>query len=210
LLRKYFDVTEDASKADYAVVFVNSPSSGTGYSREERLKGGIGYIPISLQYGRYIASKGRAQSIASGDPILDPTINNRTYKDKVFTASNITDLQAILDTKKLMGSKPVIVVINASSPMVFKEFENEADAIVVSFGVQNQAILDILQGNAEPKGLLPITMPANMEVVESQLEDVAHDMQAHQDSQGNLYKFGFGLSWKGVIRDSRTTMYKIR
>ena len=206
LLRKYFNVTEDASKADYAIVFVDSPDSGTGYSREERLSGGNGYVPISLQYGQYTASNAREKSIAAGDPVRDPTILNRSYKGKTIVASNITDLQSILDTRKVMGRKPVIVVVNASSPMVFNEFETEVDAILISFGVQHQAILEVLTGR-EPSGLLPVTMPASMDVVETQLEDVPHDMQPHRDSEGNLYKFGFGMNWKGVIKDSRTAKY---
>lgn len=28
------------------------------------------------------------------------------------------------------------------------------------------------------------------------------------DSQGNSYDFGFGLNWKGVIKDKRTATYK--
>ena len=210
LLRKYFNLTEDASKADYAIVFVNSPNSGTGYSREDRLNGGNGYVPVSLQYGSYTASKAREKSIAAGDPVRDSTILNRSYKNKTITASNITDLQSIRDTRKVMGNKPVIVVVNASLPMVFNEFESEVDGILMSFGVQHQAILDVLSGKAEPTGLLPITMPANMEVVETQFEDVPHDMQPHKDSQGNLYKFGFGMNWKGVIKDSRTSKYKAK
>lgn len=206
LLRKYFNVTEDASKADYAIVFVNSPNGGTGYSREERLSGGNGYIPISLQYGPYTATSAREKSIAAGDPVRDPTILNRSYKGKTVAASNKTDLQSILDTRKAMGNKPVIVVVNASSPMVFNEFETEVDGILISFGVQHQAILEVLTGT-EPSGLLPITMPASMDVVETQFEDVPHDMQPHRDTEGHLYKFGFGMNWKGVIKDSRTAKY---
>ena len=52
-------------------------------------------------------------------------------------------------------------------------------------------------------------MPANMETVESQLEDVPHDMQVHKDSEGNSYDFAFGLNWKGKIDDSRTKKYKV-
>jgi beta-glucosidase len=208
LLSKYFNVTEDPAKADFAIVFVNSPAGGTGYSREERQSGGNGYVPISLQYGPYTASKARAQSVAAGDPVLDSTITNRSYKDKTITASNVSDLKSILETRKLMGSKPVIVVVSASSPMVFSEFENQVNAILISFGVQHQAILDLLSGASEPQGLLPLTMPASMHVVETQLEDTSHDMKPHQDSEGNLYGFAFGMNWKGVIKDARVTKYR--
>jgi beta-glucosidase len=207
LLSKYFNVTDDPAKADFAIVFVNSPGSGTGYSREDRQSGGNGYVPISLQYGPYTASKARPQSIAAGDPVLDSTITNRSYSGKTITSNNISDLKSILETKKLVGAKPVIVVVNASSPMVFSEFENQVDAILISFGVQHQAILDLISGASEPQGLLPLTMPASMDVVETQLEDVPHDMKPHLDSEGNLYSFGYGLNWKGVIKDARATKY---
>lgn len=209
LLKKYFNVTDDPAKAEYAFVFVDSPETGTGYSREDRLKGGNGYLPISLQYEMYTATTSRAKSIAAGDPVLDSTITNRSYRDKSITASNLSDLQSIRDTKKAVNGKPVIVIVNASTPMIFKEFEGSVDCILLGFGVQHQSILDILSGKVEPSGLLPIQIPANMETVEAQGEDVPHDMQVHKDSEGNSYDFAFGLNWKGKIDDARTKKYKM-
>jgi beta-glucosidase len=209
LLKKYFTVTEDPSKANVAIVFIESPETGTGYSREDRMKNSNGYVPISLQFGPYTAATARGKSIAAGDPVLDSTINNRTYKDKDVTAANVSDLQSILDAHKAMNGKPVIVVVKASKPMIFKEFESNAGGILISFGTQNQALLDILSGNAEPSALLPVQMPANMETVEAQFEDVPHDMEVHRDTEGNAYDFGFGLNWKGKIDDARTKKYKI-
>jgi beta-glucosidase len=101
----------------------------------------------------------------------------------------------------------VIVSIALSKPAVLSEFEPQADAIVASFGIQNQAILDILTGATEPSGLLPLQMPANMQTVEEQFEDVPHDMQPYKDESGNLYDFGFGLNWRGPIQDQRTATY---
>jgi beta-glucosidase len=99
------------------------------------------------------------------------------------------------------------VVITLSKPAVLAEFEKDANAIVANFGVQNQAILDILTGEAEPSGLLPIQMPVNMKTVELQDEDIPHDMVCYKDVEGHDYDFGFGMNWKGVIRDSRTAKY---
>jgi beta-glucosidase len=106
-----------------------------------------------------------------------------------------------------MDGKPVIVVLNMSNPTVVSEFEPSADAIVVSFGVQDQAILDILAGTAEPSGLLPLQLPANMQTVEEQNEDTPHDMQPYVDAEGHAYDFAFGLNWAGVIDDARTSAY---
>jgi beta-glucosidase len=207
LVKKYFNITNDPAKADVAIVFVKSPDGGVGYSRDDRDKGSNGYVPITLQYSTYTAEFGREKSIAAGDPIIDSTIVNRSYKGKSVTASNITDLKSILDTKAAMNDKPVIVVIDAAKPMIFNEFEKDVDAIVMGFGVQHQAILDILCGT-DPSALLPIQMPSNMQTVEQQSEDVPHDMTVHKDSEGNAYDFGFGMNWKGVIEDKRTRQYK--
>lgn len=207
IMRKYFNVTDDPSKADLAIVFVKGPNGGVGYLREDREKGGNGYVPISLQYGKYTATDARAQSIAAGDPVVDPTITNRSYKDKSTTASNITDLKSILDTKAAMKGKPVIVSMSLTNPAVVSEFESQIDGLIVSFGVQDQALADILSGKVEPSGLLPLQMPADMQTVETQKEDVPQDMKPHRDSEGHVYDFAYGLNWKGVIKDARTMKY---
>jgi len=204
IVKKYFNVTENPDEADYAIVFIDSPNAGRGYSAADAEAGGNGYVPMSLRYGTYTAKYARDPSIA-GDP---RDVLNRTYKGKTVTPSNTTDLGMVLDTKEAMNGKPVIVSLNMSNPTVFGEFEKDADAIVINFGVQEQAILDILTGAAEPSGLLPMQMPANMRTVEEQYEDVPHDMNCYVDSEGNTYDFTFGLNWTGVINDARTAKYK--
>jgi beta-glucosidase len=206
VVKKYFNVTDNPDEADYALVFISSPNSGLGYASDDVKKGGNGYLPISLQYGDYTASEARDPSIAGGDKFENFT--NRTYKGKSVKAINITDLGMVTETYAKMKGKPVIVSVNMSNPMVFSEFEKMADAILVNFSVQDQAILDIITGVAEPSGLLPMQMPADMTTVEKQMEDVPYDMQVYKDSKGNLYDFGFGMNWKGVIKDARVMKYK--
>ena len=92
-------------------------------------------------------------------------------------------------------------------PVVLSEIEPHADAILISFKVQHQALLDIISGKAEPSALLPMQMPADMKTVEEQKEDVPHDMRCYQDADGHKYDFAFGLNWKGVIKDDRVKKY---
>jgi beta-glucosidase len=94
--------------------------------------------------------------------------------------------------------------------MVFGEFEKEVDAIVGEFGVQVEAQMDIISGKVEPSGLLPMQMPLNMSEVEKQMEDVPHDMAPYKDANNNVYNFGYGLNWKGIIKDARTNKYKVK
>lgn len=212
VIKKYYRVTENPTEADFAIVFVSSPYrniDGGGYDSDDRQKGNNGYLPISLQYGTYTATEAREHSIAAGDPVVDPEIKDRAYRNKSVTVSNTTDLNTILVAKKQMGNKPVIVVVNINRPMVFHEFEKYIDGIILSFNIGEQAVMDVISGKYEPSGLLPLQMPANMTTVEEQLEDIPFDMKCHTDSEGNTYDFGFGLNWKGKIQDARTKRYVI-
>ncbi len=204
---KYFKVTDDPSVADVALVVIESPNAGRGYDVQDVKKGGNGYVPISLQYGPYRAVDARDPSLAGGDPLEKFT--NRTYRNKSIVAYNAEDARLVNKTKKAMKDKPVIVVIAVSKPLVFSEIEKSSDAILVTFGVQDQALLDILTGKAEPSAMLPFQMPADMKTVEMQKEDVPFDMTCYKDSEGNTYDFGFGMNWKGVINDVRCTKYHV-
>ena len=106
-----------------------------------------------------------------------------------------------------MGNKPVIVALNITRPAVVAEFEPYADAIILCFGIQNKAKLDVISGEFEPQGLLPFQLPANMLTVEQHCEDVPHDLTPHTDTAGNVYDFAFGLNFNGRISDWRTRRY---
>jgi len=214
IVKKYYDVTDNPAEADFAIVFISNPYSngdGGGYDINDRKAGGNGYVPISLQYNTYTATAARAQSVVTSEhhPVIDPGIRNSSYKGKTVNASNAMDLQTVLTTKNIMGDKPVIVVANISRAMVFNEFERRVEGIIARFSVGEQAVLDIISGKHEPSGLLPMQMPADMETVEKQFEDVSFDMVPHRDSEGNAYDFGYGLNWSGVIKDARTEKYGI-
>ena len=206
LVKKYFNVTDNPDEADFALVFIQNPIATIGYDAADLKNGGNGYIPISLQYGDYTATDAREKSIAGGDPLEKFT--DRGYKNKSTKTSNATDAQLVVDTKSKMKTKPVIVSVNTTNPMVFSEIEKDASVILINFGVQNQVLLDIISGKSEPSALLPMQMPADMKTVEKQSEDVPFDLNCYKDSEGNSYDFGFGMNWKGVIKDSRVTKFK--
>lgn len=206
LVRQYFDVTDNPADADFALCIIGEPTLNLGYDPAEAGRGENGYIPVSLQYNDYTAVDARKQSIAGGDPL--ESFTNRSYYGKTIKTRNRDDLQMILDTKQAMGSKPVITVVELSKPVILSELEPSSDAILLSFGVQNQALLDIISGKCEPSGLLPMQLPANMKTVELNQEDVPHDVECLRDADNNIYDFAFGLNWKGVIHDWRTQKYK--
>lgn len=189
----YFTVVPDPAEADAAVVFAESPLCDC-YTQADLDRGGNGYLPISLQYRPYQADAARASSIGQGD--FRERDGNRSYLGKDNTPYNASDLENILETRKKMGSKPVIVVLQIHNPCVVGEFESEVEGILAHFGVENKILLEILCGDRQPGGRLPLIMPSCMETVERHCEDVYDDIESYQDSCGNRYDYGFGLKYE--------------
>lgn len=206
IVSKYYTVVDSPDKADFALCFIQGPMSGAGYDANDVKKGGNGYMPISLQYNDYTAEFARVTSIAGGDP--KENFTNRSYKGKTVKTANRDDMQLVVDTKKAMGTKPLVVVLTLTRPAVLAEIEPYADAILVGFGTSNQPFLDLASGAKEPSGLLPCQMPRDMKTVEQQAEDKPRDMIPYTDADGNTYDFAFGMKWGGVINDERVQEYK--
>ena len=201
----YFVRVSSPEEADCALVFIDSPKSEC-YDPDDAASGGNGYLPISLQYGSYHAESARKPSIAGGDFREDFT--DRSYRGKEALVYNRSDLELLGKTRKEMGARKVITVIRMNNPMVMKEVEPLSDAILVHFGVLKKAILELLSGNEEPSGLLPVQLPASMETVEAHEEDVPFDMEPYTDACGNTYDFGFGMNFAGPIQDGRADRYR--
>ena len=199
-VEKFFDWAGTPEEADLALVFIESPLNNGGYTRE------LGYHPISLQYRPYTAETAREQSIGQGD-FRETEEPNRGYRGKTSLCPNESDLDLVLDARRAMGEKPVILVIRMHNPCVLAELEGAADAILVDFGVQQEAVLTMLRGGAEPSGLLPVQLPSAMATVEAHCEDKPLDLEPYTDEMGSVYDFGFGLNWAGPIRDHRTSRY---
>lgn len=117
------------------------------------------------------------------------------------TPGNITDLtlpKAQLDyAKKIIATgKPVVLVMLEGRPRVITEIADKVDGIVVSFlpGMQGGvAISDILYGNINPSGKLPITYPKSPNGI------TLYDYKPIEFFDGNkydpLFPFGYGLSY---------------
>ena len=199
----------EVAKCDAVLAVVDTPTpegnnfDGIGYADDE------GYIPISLQYGKYTADSAavRKTSIA-GDPG-----ENRSYYGRTARTINSHDLDGVVygrDCAIKSGKKmPIITMVKAMKPMIFSEIEPLSDAILMGFSVSDQAYFDILTGKTEAQGLLPMQQPKDMITVETQLEDVPRDMVCYKDSEGHSYDFAYGMDWKGIISDARSAKYNV-
>jgi beta-glucosidase len=90
---------------------------------------------------------------------------------------------------RVSAKVPTIAVVYLDRPAVLTPIKEHARALIGSFGVSDQALLDVLTGRARPDGKLPFDLPASMEEVEAQRPDLAHDIR------NPLYRFGYGLRY---------------
>ena len=204
-LSAYFDVVSSPADADIALMFASAPSMGSSSTGDVN-EGTAEYFPNNLQYSPHTANDARDPSIAG--ETKNGEKENRSYKGKTTQADSTASLNAILDFASAAGSTPKVVCLGSGNPMCFHEFADEIDAILYMPGGSNQAAMcKVVAGTVEPTGLLPYDMPANMDTVDASAEDTPHDMDVYEDSEGNAYKFTFGMNWDGVIDDERTQKY---
>lgn len=196
----------DLSDVDLVLVGMDSPNSGAVFANSGHDEETGEWYPLSLQYRPYTADGENVRQVSiSGDLLPDGTQENRSYYGNTSRVSNESDLDAFERAVAAVEASgrdiPVITVLRANNPTVPAEFEAQSDAILVGFGVSDQALIETAIGLNEPQGRLPIAFPASMDAVEKQLEDVQEDTDPYVDSAGNSYLFGFGLNYAGPISD---------
>ena len=213
---------EDVAACDLILVFMDAPSQDSTQDDDGN------WLPANLQYGEYTAENARRESIAAD--VQTETINDGYYGTKTQTVKlnrsyanntvgqdkNYSQLEQLEYVNTVKGDAKVVVLMSkASGPsvMVFSEVEPLADAILYYYGstswVFTDALLEIVNGDVEPSALLPFQMPASMDAVEAQKEDVPRDMECYVDADGNVYDFAYGLNWSGKIEDERVTTYSV-
>lgn len=196
----------DLSDVDIVLVGMNSPHNGGNFSNVGLDTETGEWYPLSLQWRPYTADGDNVRKVSiAGDILEDGTQENRSYFGNTSRITNEADLDAFERAVAAVEASgkdiPVIAVIKAINPVVPAEFEADSDAIIVGFGTNDQALLEVALGLYEPSGRLPIQFPQDMDTVEAQLEDVGQDMTPYTDANGNAYDYGFGLNYSGVISE---------
>ena len=62
---------------------------------------------------------------------------------------------------EIQKTVPTITVIHFSSPWLIQEIEPNAAAVIGTFGVKTEALMDVIRGKFNPTGKLPLTIPAS-------------------------------------------------
>lgn len=125
-------------------------------------------------------------------------LGEKTYTE---TPGNIETLdldpvQSQLARALFMTGKPIVLVVFGGRPRIITEIADKAQAVVLGFlpGMEGgSAVADILFGDVNPSGKLPISYPRATNAI------TPYDHKASEAFEGNeyrpLYPFGHGLSY---------------
>ena len=207
----------DFTGVDFALVSFSAPNAtGSGAADYDNSDGSIdnGYYPTRLQFGDYYADPAFVDMPIGVDPdeeLAWVAAGGEPGTSRYYGGKSVAGSTSVPDSIKALreqvGDLPIVAYVTASNPFCCYEFEPYCDAILVGFAISRSAACEVIGGFYEPGGLLPCQLPANMETVERQFEDVSFDMDCHVDSEGNTYDYAFGMDWDGVIHDARTEAY---
>jgi beta-glucosidase len=119
--------------------------------------------------------------------------------------TNINNKSRIIEIQKKV---PTITVINFSSPWLIQEIEPNAAAVIGTFGVKTEALMDVIRGKFNPSGKLPLTILAGPEALAIDRMDVPGFDEAssyvYQAKSGDKYGYDFGLSYKKELRKTKS------
>ncbi len=130
---------------------------------------------------------------------LRPTVYQRPEHDYADIALGTLTGIDVARVKQIEVAKPTILVINLTNPWVINEVEPGAAAVLATFDVKAEALLDVVRGRFNPAGKLPLTIPADQAAVARNAPDVPGYAEAFDYAYRNRvkdrYVFGFGLSY---------------
>ncbi|GGC84436.1 beta-glucosidase [Tersicoccus solisilvae] len=116
-----------------------------------------------------------------------------------------TDLSIALDAEtgidadrivEIEERVPTVLAVNFTNPWLLDRVAPGASAVVGTFGVLTDALVDLIRGAITPSGTLPYTIPADDAAVRGNASDVPGADEptgyAYIDATGAEYVFGYG------------------
>ncbi len=162
---------------------------------------GVGYNMRGAYYNDSVVNIDAAVKAAAGVDYILLCIGENSYTE---TPGNLNDLslsdnQIMLAQAMIKTGKPVIFILNEGRPRIFNKIEPGAAAVLDVYLPSNfgaDALADILTGDVNPSGKLPITYPR---YTNSLAPYIHKPSEGEGNPQGGdfypQYPFGFGLSY---------------
>lgn len=128
-----------------------------------------------------------------GDAVLS---NNHGDRKEISLPKN--QVNFLKDLRLKANEKPIILVISSGSAIELSGVEGLADAIIYNWYSGEQggsAIADVIFGDVNPSGRLPITIPKSIDHL-PEFSDYSMENRTYRFTNFEpMYPFGFGLSY---------------
>jgi beta-glucosidase len=160
----------------------------------------VSYVP-GATFNKEVDSAKAAEAASKADAVVI-CLGEWAYAETPGNIADLTlpDAQLSLALKIMERKKPVILVLTEGRPRIISRIADSAKAIVMAYNPSNeggQAIADILFGDVNPSGKLPITYPRST----NRLFTYDHKVFSGEDwGEGKAmaapqFEFGSGLSY---------------
>jgi beta-glucosidase len=162
---------------------------------------GVAYNMKGKYYEDTVVNIDSAVQAAAGVNYILLCVGENSYTE---TPGNLDDLslsdnQLLLAQAMLKTGKPVIVILNEGRPRIINRIAPGASAIVDLYLPGNfgaDAVADILTGDVNPGGKLPITYPMYTNSLAGYIHKPSEGKGNPQGGEDNIqFQFGFGLSY---------------
>ncbi|PAE34900.1 glycoside hydrolase family 3 protein [Bacillus sp. 7884-1] len=180
-----FTLVNNYEEADVAILFLH-PKSGAYFNATP------GLLELELCENKTLTA-------------LDGT----TYQETTLTGMD--HLKEVCDSVHVRGGK-VIISVNFTLPWILGNVEPLADALIAGYDTFIKPQFEVIADQFQPVGVLPLTLPASDEVIAvdengncmSPNDVPGYDKDkympeglsyAYKDSDGNVYKLGYGLTY---------------
>jgi beta-glucosidase len=108
----------------------------------------------------------------------------------MFPGTNLNFNEEVLaKIQRYSEVSQVVTLVDLNRPAILTDIKASSSALAGTFGVSDDAMLDIVFGRYAPQGKLPFELPSSMAEVEVQFEDVP------DDTVNPLFPFGWGLTY---------------
>ena len=168
-----------------------------------------------LQVVKQKALEADLSIIAVGDNSLRSDMNNRTNGENSDRADiRLFGRQLELIKAAHASGKPVIVVLVIGKPTAIPWIKNNIDGVLVAWEpgqYGGTAVADILLGNYNPSGKLPVSFPQSSGQLPTYYNHrpSANFRRYNDESTGALYDFGYGLNYSKVVFENLSVEDKI-
>jgi beta-glucosidase len=158
-------------------------------------------LPVGTDQAVYIENIGSAAAARLGRVVDDPADAdlavlrlNAPYEPRpggfeaFFHAGSLefpaAERERIL---RVCEQLPTIIVLFLDRPAIVPEIAGAAAAFLVEFGARDDAVVDVLLGEAEARGRLPFDLPSSTKAVAESRSEVPYD------TADPLFRFGDGI-----------------